>query len=288
MGELVLVTGALGNVGAATATALIARGVPVRVADINTDQLAERFPDADHARLDFLDASTFDPALEGCVSLFLLRPPPISRMKPTLNRLLDHAAARRLGHVVFSSVAGADTNRVVPHHRVETHLQASGLAWTILRPGFFAQNLVDAYAADIRDDDRLYLPAGTGRVAFIDALDIGAVAAHILADPQPHTGRGYTLTGPAAVTFDDVAGMLTDALGRRIRYEPATVLGYADHLRRRGLPVAQILVQTVLHVGLRRGDAEEVTDTVTELLGRPATPLGGVIAREAARWRRPS
>ena len=184
----ILVTGALGNVGGATVTALLHRGERVRAADLDTDALAQRFPDAEAVRLDFLDPTTFEPALAGCRALFLLRPPPISRVKPTLNRLIDVAAQRGLvEHVVFSSVEGADTNTIVPHHRVETHLRASALPWTILRPGFFAQNLTDAYRLDIRDDHRLYVPAAHGRVAFIDVADLGKVAATVFTDPSSPT-----------------------------------------------------------------------------------------------------
>lgn len=261
----VLVTGALGNVGAATVTALLAAGDEVRAADLDPAAITARFPDAGAVKLDFLDPATFRPALAGCRALFLLRPPPIARVKPTLNRLVDVAAELGAGHVVFSSVQGADTNRVVPHHRVEQHILASGLAWTMLRPGFFAQNLTDAYRADIRDEHRLYVPAGQGRVAFLDVTDLGEVSARVFANPAAHSGQGYVLTGPAAVTFNEVAAMLTAALGRPVRYDPAPVLGYMRHLR-------------------RRGDAETVDPAVERLLGRPATPLSVFIDRNLDRW----
>lgn len=280
----VLVTGALGNVGAATVTALLAAGDEVRAADLDPAAITARFPDAGAVKLDFLDPATFRPALAGCRALFLLRPPPIARVKPTLNRLVDVAAELGAGHVVFSSVQGADTNRVVPHHRVEQHILASGLAWTMLRPGFFAQNLTDAYRADIRDEHRLYVPAGQGRVAFLDVTDLGEVSARVFANPAAHSGQGYVLTGPAAVTFNEVAAMLTAALGRPVRYDPAPVLGYLRHLRSRDLPLAQVAVQTILHAGLRRGDAETVDPAVERLLGRPATPLSVFIDRNLDRW----
>lgn len=283
----VLVTAALGNVGSATAAALLAAGSEVRAGGRDPAAVARRFPDAEAVRLDFLDPATFRPALAGCRALFLLRPPPIARVKPTLNRLVDVAAGLGVEHVVFSSVQGADTNRIVPHHRVEQHILASGLAWTMLRPGFFAQNLTDAYRADIRDDHRLYVPAGQGRVAFVDVTDIGEVAARVFARPAAHAGQGYPLTGPEAVTFGQVAAMLTAALGRPVRYQPASVPGYLRHLRRRGLPLAQVAVQTILHTGLRRGDAETVDPAVERLLGRPATPLSAFIDRNLGRWSLP-
>ena len=283
----VLVVGATGNVGAATARALVERGIAVRCG-VTDPARAPRLSGAEPVELDLFRPATFGPAVEGARGLFLLRPPPVSRVGPTLNALTEVALAAGVEHVVFSSVAGADTNRVVPHHRVETHLLAHAPSWTVLRPGFFAQNLADAYRRDIVDEDRIHLPAGSGRVAFIDTRDIGDVAGTVFADPGAHRGRGYTLTGPRAVTFDEVAQILSDTLGRTITYRPAGVLGYARHLRRANLPFAQVAVQTVLHTGLRRGDAEAVDPTLPDLLGRPARTIEQYVREHAATWQRPA
>ena len=281
----VLVVGANGNVGAATVRALIERDIAVRCGVTDPTGFAA-VPGAETVELDLFRPATFGPAVDGVRGLFLLRPPPVSKVGPTLNALTETALAAGVEHVVFSSVAGADTNRVVPHHRVETHLRDHAPSWTILRPGFFAQNLADAYRRDIVEDDRIYLPAGNGRVAFIDTRDIGEVAGAVFADPAPHRGKGYTLTGPRAVTFDEVARVLSVTLGRAISYQPAGVLGYARHLRRRGLPMAQVAVQTVLHTGLRRGDAEAVDPTLPRLLGRPGRTLEEYVREYANLWER--
>ncbi len=141
--------------------ALSARGVDVRAADIRPDALTARFgDDLDVASLDFGDAATFGPVLKDARSLFLIRPPAISRVGPTLNRFVDAAVEAGVEHVVFSSVAGAESDRIVPHHRVEKHLLASGLEWTMLRPGFFSQNIGSAYRQDIVEDDRVSSPRG--------------------------------------------------------------------------------------------------------------------------------
>ncbi len=269
----ILVTGASGNVGREVVRALSERSIPRR-APTRRGQPA----------FDFEDECTWDAILEGIDRLFLLRPPPIADTKGTLNPFLDRAWAAGVEHVVFLSVAGADTNRWVPHHSVERHLIESNQSWTILRPGFFAQNLVDAYRRDILEDDRLYVPAGQGAVAFVDLHDIGDLAADIFEAPAPHRRRAYTLTGPEALTFDEVARILTAALGRPIGYEPASVLGYARHLHRRGLPVAQVAVQCVLHVGLRFGQAATVDPTLRELLGRPPRTVADMVRDHASVW----
>ena len=272
----VLVTGATGNVGREVVRALEERSLPYRA--------PSRTSTTESPGLDFEDEATWDPALEGIAQLFLLRPPPISDTKGTLVPFLDRTWASGAEHVVFLSVAGADSNRWVPHHAVEQHLMASDQSWTILRPGFFAQNLVDAYRRDISEDDRLYVPAGRGEVAFVDLHDVGDVAASIFAESSAHRGEGYTLTGREALTFDEVAEILSAALERSIRYEPASILGYARHLHRRGLPAAQVAVQVVLHVGLRFGQAATVDPTLERLLGRPPRTVADVVREHAELW----
>lgn len=281
----VLVVGATGNLGRAVADGLARRGVPVRAGTTDPGRGGDA-PGARAVHLDLRDPATFRPALDGARGLFLVRPPAIARVGPTLNALVDAAVAAGVQHVVFSSVTGADTNRIVPHHRVERHLQAAGVAWTILRPGFFAQNLADAYRADVLRDDRVLLPSGSGRAAFVDTRDVGEVAALVLAEPEQHRGAGYVLTGPEALDFDAVAALLSAETGRTIRYEAASALRYLRHVHAQGRPLAQAVVQTVLHVGLRRGQAERVDPTLERLLGRPGRTLAEYVHDHRALWLR--
>ncbi len=282
----VLVTAALGNVGREVARECAAAGFVVRVSDRDKAKAEQRFPGMEATALDFFDRSTWAPALEGCDFVFLLRPPPVGDMKTTLNPFIDAAWAAGVRHLVFLSVAGADTMKWVPHRKVELHLQASGTRWTVLRPGFFAQNLQDAYRQDILEDGRIYVPAGKGRVAFIDVSDVGAVTARVFLEFERFLGKALTLTGPVAVTFDEVARTLEQALDRPIKYEAASVLGYVCHLRKaRRMSWLQIVIQTILHVGLRGGDAEKVEPTVEALLGRPPHSMQQYIERSIAIWR---
>jgi uncharacterized protein YbjT (DUF2867 family) len=110
------------------------------------------------------------------------------------------------------------------------------------------------------------------------------VAARAFAE-HGHVGAAYTLTGPEALNFDEVAALLTSALGRDIRYARPGVVRYLWRLRKRGLPFAQALVQAVLHVGLRYGQAEDIDLTLASLLERPPRTLAQYIADHLELWR---
>ena len=281
----ILVTAALGNVGGEVVGACAARRLEVRAADRDSGVLTARFPQHETVRLDFLDRTTWPSALKGCEQVFLLRPPPIGDMENTLIPFVDTAYSSGVRHIVFLSVAGAERMKWVPHRKVELHLMATGKDFTLLRPGFFAQNLKDAYRRDIVEDDRLYVPAGQGRVAFLDVRDAGAVAARVFEEPARFRGEALTLTGPEALSFDEVADILSARVGRLIGYVPASIVGYAWHLRRkRAMSWTQVVIQTILHVGLRRGDAERVEPTVERLLGRPPSSMREYVERAADTW----
>jgi len=272
--DLILVTGATGNVGREVAKALEARHRSIRRAGRGQ---------GDGVALDFTQPSTFGPALQGVRGVFLMRPPAISKVKDTINRFVDVAARVGVQQVVFLSVVGAGRNPLVPHHAIEKHLEGSGIAWTFLRAGFFAQNLGDAYRTDIRDHDRIYVPAGAGRVNFVDTRDLAEAAAIAFERPDLRN-RALTLTGPGAVTFAEIATMLTHELGRTIGYQPASVLGYLRHLRAGGLTIGHAAIQAILHVGLRFGQGATMDPTLGQLLGRPPRGVQTYIADHLERW----
>ena len=287
----VLITGATGNVGGAVVRRLLARAgragevaIRPRVAVRDPAAAAAGFgPGVEAVALDFHRPETFAGALAGVRALFLLRPPAIARVRRTLVALIDAAAQAGVGHVVFLSVVGAE-NPLLPHHAVEVRLREGPVPWTILRPGFFMQNIGDTYRPDIRERDELYLAAGEGAVAWVDARDLGEVAAEVLVDPAGHQGRTYTLTGAEAVGFAEVAALLSRAAGRPIRYVPASALGQLRRHVARGMPLGQAIVVTLLHLGLRRDQA--VDPTLGGLLGRRPRTVAEYVADYAELGRR--
>lgn len=234
---------------------------------------------------DFTDPVTWAAAFAGVQVMFLVRPPQLSRVKRDLLPALRAAELAGVRHVVFLSVQGAERNRVVPHAAVEKWLRSSSMAWTFLRPSFFFQNLSTTHRTDIRDRDEIFVPAGRGRTAFVDTDDVAAVAVEALRDPAGHAGKAWTTTGPAALTYDEVARALTTVLDRPIRYARPGAIRYARHARRTlGMPLAMVMVTTAIYTAARLGLAAGLTDDVRTVLGREPHGLGEFARRTRSAW----
>lgn len=234
---------------------------------------------------DLTAPSSFDAALDGVTSVFLMRPPQITT-GAAFCPFLDACVARRIGRMVVLSVKGADSNRILPHYGMEQEVIARPFDWTMLRPADFMQNLETVHRDDIRLRNQIAVPAGRGASAFIDVDDIGSIAALVLMEAG-HSEKGYTLTGPEALQFADVAAILTDVLGRPIRYAPPSLIRFIHTRRAQGIPLEMALVMTALYTVQRLGRAAEVTTDLPRLLGRPAGDLRSYVTRNAGLWAEP-
>lgn len=264
----VLVTGATGNVGAAVVQSLLEAGEPVVAAVRNvTKARAQLGSDLQYASFDITDPSTFAPALNGVDRIFLMRPPEITDMHQVLKNLLDAAEKAGVRQVVYLSVSGADKIPFNPHRAIERVLQESRVPWTILRPGFFMQNLNMHHTQLIRQRGEICVPAGRGKTAFIDTRDIGEAAAKVLTEPG-HDRRAYTLTGTEALTYFEVAKIFSEAWGRPIRYSNPSPLTFRREMLAQGYPSGFVNFMIMLYFLTRVGTAAKITPDLQRLLGR--------------------
>lgn len=280
----VLVLGALGNVGSEVLRSLLAQGAAVRAADLFPGKILERFGSGVEALpFDFGSPETYSAAFQGIHKMFLLRPPQIADVQKKMFPALEAAKTAGVQHVVFLSLIGIEQNKIAPHYKVEKWLKSSGLSYTFLRCSFFMQNLNTTHRTEIRDRDEIYVPVGRARTSFIDARDIGAVAALALTHPGCEN-RAYDLTGGESLDYYQVAAGFSAELARRIDYKNPTPLAFFTRQLRQKSPLPYALVTTWLYSNTRRGMADRVTGEVEHLLGRPPITLQQYLHDYRASW----
>ncbi|MDQ6651079.1 MAG: SDR family oxidoreductase [Actinomycetota bacterium] len=271
---MILVTGATGTVGGHLLAQLDLAGTPVR-ALVRTPEKADVLKgyDAEVAVGDLARPETLRAALAGVDRVFLLSPP--SPDQPALEKsLIDAAAASGRPHVVkLASIGFRADGEVIGrnHAEVVDHLKASGLPYTVLAPNFFMQNLLLS-ASTIQEQGALFQSAGDGAAAHVDARDVAAVAAHVLTS-EGHEGAVYPVTGPAALTFDEVAATFSRVLGREVRHVDVPVEQARQAMVAGGMDDWLANAMAGLSEIYREGSAAEVSDEVEKATGSPARSL---------------
>ena len=263
--------GSTGTIGSELVRLLSAAGVETRALYRDVRKTGSS-PNVSWVRADLDDARGLKVALEGTQRLFLLtgNEPDFARIQIGVVR-----AAEDLGvtHIVKLSALGASDHSkstiAREHWAVEQAFLGTRLHWTILRPHAFMQNWLGDVAESVRAERVIYAPIGDGRVPFIDARDIAAVATEVLLHAEVHVGRKYVLTGGAAVGYADLADALSEATGQTIAYRPITLEEARARLAARGIAAAAI--EAILAIAAYQragGPTATVSPHVEQLLGR--------------------
>ena len=260
-----LIVGAHGTVGSALSPLLTAQGHRVRRATSRTPQAA------DDVHLNLLTGEGLSAALTGVDHAFLMAPPGHVNQDVLLGPVIDAARAHGLQRVVLMTAMGANADEQAPLRLVEKYLEASGLAWNVIRPNWFMQNFNSYWIQGIREQGQIFLPVGQARGSFIDARDIAAVAATLLTT-DTHANAEFDLTGDEALDHDQVAAILSQATGRTIGYTEVTPEAMRPGLLAAGLTPGYADFLLLLLSYFKAGYAERTTDAVQLITGRP--PIG--------------
>jgi uncharacterized protein YbjT (DUF2867 family) len=289
MSSSLLLIGVTGSLGRLLVHELERRGVPHRALvrspdrenDLGARPLVELVPG------DLREPASIDAALEGIDRVFLLSPPDRDQIRLQGNVI---EAAERTGrplHVVQVSALGAVPEdaplQLARWHAVtEAQLRSVELPFTILRPQFLMQNFLRV-ASSIQTENMLCGSFDEARLPLVDGRDVAAVAATVLTT-DGHHGCTYTLTGPQALSYTEVAATFSAVLGRPIRYVDMPSETYHEYLVGGGLAhwMADDLAQ--LARSFRRGRPWPVTGDVLQVAGQPARTLATFIRDHAGHF----
>lgn len=281
----IMITGALGNVGGYAAQYALAANQDVTVADVSVDALTKRYEDkARAARFDFTDQVTFDEALQDVDRVFIMRPPHLGKPED-LQPFVDALKGRNIKLVAFLSLLGVEHNPFPPHGKIEKAIKAAGLPYCFLRPSFFMQNISGVHAFEIKHFNRIVVPVRKAVTSFIDAEDIGEMAAKVLCEPEKHVNQAYSITGPQALDYFAVAKILTQQLGREITYaNPSPALAKKYWIDVRSLDRDYATVMNMLYMITRMGNAKTVTTTFREVMGKEPQTFEQFAAKNLHCW----
>ncbi len=285
-----LITGATGNVGLSAVRYLLGQKeqdyqVVAAVRDIEQAKKLEGIDRAQLVNFEFDEPATYAAALEGVNKLLLIRPNQVSDVSKHIFPFLDQVEKSEVKHLVFVSIVGAERNRVFANHRIEVHLKKRSIPYTIVRPSLYMQNLVSLHGQEIRQTDRIYIPAGAGKVNYIDARDVAMVAVKLLTTPG-HEGKEYEITGQEPMDFYKIAGLFSKELGREIKYaRPLTIKFIRQKmLEKKELPF--ILTLSLLYGAARNGKMGNISHVFRELIGSEPRKLADFIHEYREVWER--
>lgn len=276
---MILVVGGRSKIGSALIGELVGKGESVRALIRSSEGSTSLPAGVEVATGDLADLDSLRAAIEGAEKMFLLCGPAEQEVQFNRNAI-DVAKEAGIGLLVRSSIIGSDPDSqatfVRDHGQADGYLKESGVPHTLVRPNLFMQNVPENTVPSIDADGNFYANAGDARLSMVDTRDVAAVAAVALTSPG-HEGKTYDVTGPEAISYEDIAGKLSAALGRKVTYVDAPDDAVRGALDGFGMPpwLAGALVdlyQDYRHSGTD-GYAAQVTDTVQQLTGRPARTL---------------
>ncbi len=278
----ILLTGANGQVSKATIAALQGSGHTliglVRDAAKGKDLGIEvRIGDLDKPR-------TLEGKFDGIDTAFLLSPPGALASYQQSNAL-NAAKQAKVKHIVRMSAVGAAHDAPTLNSRIhalsDTELVQSGLAYTIVKPHFFTQNLLMT-AQSIAESGMFYFALGDAKLPAVDVADISAAIAAILKNPAAHAGKTYTLTGPEAFSMHQFAAAVSEAIGKPVKYVPVPVSAAVESFEKMGLDdYNQVALRDYL-AAYSTGWSSDVTDAVKQLTGRAPRGLNEFAHQYAA------
>ena len=269
----ILVTGATGNVGGVLIPILTNLGADVRVLT-RDESKAQGLKDAGVEVVvgDLDKPDTLDAAFRGVDKVFLITPPNPNQVIQTKNGI---EAAKRAGSpfiVRLSAGAVREMPGALPrvpgqHAEIDGMLKASGLPYTIIRPHSFMQNMMMA-AQTVASEGAVYMPMKDAKLGMIDVRDIVDVAVKVLTE-DGHEGKTYTLTGPASISFHDVAAAHSKALGKQVNYVDVPLEAAREGMISTGMSewFADAMIEYMTAFGEGYGDF--TTTDVEKVTGNP-------------------
>ena len=271
------VTAATGGLGSRIARRLADSGVRQRLI-VRDPGRAPSLPGAEVAQAAYGEHAALLNALDGVHTLMLLSATESADRVALHKATVDAAVAAGVRRIVYTSFAGAAPGATFTfardHWHTEQHIRSTGVGFTFLRDNLY----LDFLPGFAGEDGVIRGPAGDGRTAAVARDDVAAVAARVLVD-SGHSGATYDLTGPAAFTLAEAAAVLTEAWGRKIRYEPETLDEAYRSRECFGAPAWEVAGWVTSYAAIASGEFSHLSTAVEDITGARPISLEEYVGR---------
>ena len=266
----ILVAGATGRTGLPLVQRLTAAGVPVRALIHSPAKRAlVENKNVEVVIGDFALAGLLERALEGISRAYLVSPASPDQVKHQIN-FVNVAKMEGVKHIVKLSALGTAPDSPVSllrwHAEIEEYIRKSGINYTFLHPHFFMENIL-ANVETVKKEGAIYSPLGKAKVSPIAIKDVVAVAAAILTDGG-HVGKTYTLTGPEALSYGEIATTLSNVIGKPVNYVPVSFAAAKAGMINAGMPAWFAEDMSRLMQSWAEGSGSMVSHYVERLTGK--------------------
>ena len=296
MASSILVTGAAGRVGAIGRTVtelLLEQRKPVRAMVRNEDDRAQALRDkgAEVVVGNLLDLDSMHRVIAGCDTMYFGMSVSDAYLEATVNvaAVAKHHGVKAFINMSQMTVAqmSITESTASPQHKLqwlaEQALNWSGLPVVHVRPTVLFEGFFLILTSDsVRESNQIRLPLGEGKTSPVAVGDVARVIAALLANPQPHIGKIYHLTGPQSESMHFYAREYSKALGRTITYQDIPVEPWRDALLKRGLSVHLVNHLATMADLHRAGRYDRMSDDVLTLTGQGPMSMQEIVRKNAA------
>lgn len=281
----ILITGATGNIGKELIEYLLKISTQSNIVaglrdTTESKKVLSKYTELHFVHFDFEDNNTHRYALRNIDTIFLLRPPNLSDVDKIFKPLLVTAKKEGVQKIIFLSVQGVETSKVIPHNKIERLIKTLGFEYIFVRPGYFMQNLTTTLVNDIKTKRQIILPAGSACFNWVDVNNVAEATAHLIHKFSEYKNEGYDITGTEVENFYTVAEKLSETTNTTISYTNINPISFYILKKKEGLKSGLIIVMILLHFLPRFQRKQPLSDIYFKLTGKNPTSLKVFCERE--------
>ncbi|MBL7681784.1 MAG: SDR family oxidoreductase [Flavipsychrobacter sp.] len=281
---MILVTGANGNLGAATINFLLKKIPAENIrALVRSEEkgITLKEKGIEIALGDYFNSQSLASAMKGIDTLMLVSASSVKDRYQQHANAINAAKEAGVRHIVYSSILKASPNTKfaagLDHVNTEADIENSGIDYTIMRNTYYS-DFLPMILGDFRDSGQVFYSAGDAKINFALRADMAEANANVLADPSAHRNKVYNITSSATYSFNDIAGMLTSIVKKPITYIDIPLNDLNNGMLQHGIPVEVAEMLTSIAASMRDGEFDYADNTLSTLIEHKPLDLKDFLA----------